>query len=85
MAKGIKTGGREQGTPNVLTKEMRAILKSIIANELETLPETLEKMEPEKRLEVILKLIPYVLPKIEPVTMYAGEPIATKNFFDELD
>ena len=61
---------------------MRAILKSIIANELETLPETLEKMEPEKRLEVILKLIPYVLPKIEPVPMQTGEPMLSD--WDEL-
>lgn len=35
MAKGEKTGGREQGTPDLLTKEMRAILKRIIAKELE--------------------------------------------------
>lgn len=87
---GLKKGttnnpaGRKKGTPNVLTKEMRLILKNIIAEELATIPETLKKMEPDKRLEVILKLIPYVLPKIEPVTMYAGEPIESKNWI-ELD
>lgn len=75
MAKGIKTGGREPGTPNVLTKEMRGILKEIIAKEIATIPETLEKMEPDKRLDVILKLIPYVLPKIEPISMEKGEPL----------
>jgi hypothetical protein len=75
MAKGKKTGGREQGTPNLLTKEMRAILKSIIAKELELLPETLEKLEPEKRAEIVLKLLPYVLPKIEPIEMQKGEPL----------
>ena len=77
MAKGQKTGGREQGTPNVLTKEMRGILKGIIAKELQTLPETIEKLEPDKRTEVILKLLPYVLPKIEPVPMQTGEPCTT--------
>jgi len=82
MAKGIKTGGREQGTPNVLTREMRAILKSIVSKELATIPETLEKMGPDKRLDVILKLLPYVLPKIEPVPMQTGEPMLSD--WDEL-
>jgi len=76
MAKGIKTGGRDKGTPNILTKEMRAILKSIIAKELETLPGTIEKMEPEKRLDILLKLLPYVLPKVEACNMGAGEPFS---------
>ena len=63
MARGQKTGGREQGTPNLLSKEMRAILKGIIAKELELIPETLEKLEPEKRADLVLKLLPYVLPE----------------------
>ena len=72
---GIKTGGRKAGTCNVLTKEMRSILKSIISKELKLLPGTIEKMEPEKRLGILLKLLPYVLPKVEAVNMGAGEPL----------
>jgi len=75
MAKGIKTGGREQGTPNILTKEMRTILKSIIAKELETLQETINKTETDKRIDIILKLLPYVLPKVENVPMDKNEPL----------
>lgn len=74
MAKGIKTGGREQGTSNLLTKEMRGILKGIIAKELELIPSTLEKLDPEKRVDLVLKLLPYVLPKVESVSMMTGEP-----------
>ncbi|MEI8201613.1 MAG: hypothetical protein WCH34_01285 [Bacteroidota bacterium] len=74
MAKGIKTGGRDQGTPNLLTRELRAILKSIVSKELKLIPATLEKLEPEKRTELVLKLLPYVLPKVEPVPMDQGEP-----------
>lgn len=74
MAKGIKTGGREPGTPNLLTAEMRKILKGIIAKELQLIPETLEKLEPEKRLEIIIKLLPFALPKIESCNMQTGEP-----------
>ncbi len=65
MAKGIKTGGRIQGTPNLLTKDMREILIGIISKEIETMPETLAKLDSERRLELIIKLLPYVLPKLE--------------------
>lgn len=63
MAKGIKTGGRDQGTPNKLTKELREALKTIIDSEIEILPQLLEKMKPEKRAEILSRLLPFVLPK----------------------
>ncbi len=74
MAQGIKTGGRETGTPNKLTKELREILKDLMHRELEALPERLEKLEGKERLEILVKLLPYVLPKVEPVSMDKGEP-----------
>jgi vacuolar-type H+-ATPase subunit E/Vma4 len=74
MANREKTGGRSQGTPNVITREIREVLKRIISNELDQLEETLSGMDPAKRLEVVIKLIPYVLPKVEPVGMERGEP-----------
>jgi len=81
MAKGIKTGGRGQGTPNILTKEMRMILKGIVARELDLIPTTLEKLDPEKRADLVLKLLPYVLPKVEAVNMHENEPIGSDWFF----
>lgn len=75
--KGIKTGGREKGTANLMTSELRATLKQIISKELEAIPATLESMEPSKRLEVALRLLPYVLPKVESVKMETGEPWPT--------
>lgn len=40
----------------------------------EQLPETLKDLEPVQRLNVLCKLIPYVLPKIEAVHSEKGEP-----------
>lgn len=77
MAKGKKTGGREQGTPNILTKELRDILKGIVLKELEVIPATLEKLDSDKRLELVLKLLPFVLPKIDAVSMYENEPFGS--------
>jgi hypothetical protein len=64
---GIKTGGRQQGTPNKITKDLRDILKSVIANELETIESTLSQLEAKERLEMILKLMSYVMPKVQTI------------------
>ena len=72
--KGQKTGGREQGTPNRLTIELRAALKEIIYQEFAGLPDRLEKLEPKDRLELLTKLLPFVLPKVESVNPGHGEP-----------
>jgi len=72
--KGQKTGGRTIGTPNVITKEVRNILKAIMLQEIEKLPGHLESMEPQKRVELLTKLMPYVLPKVDNVPMDKGEP-----------
>ena len=41
---------------NQLTKEIRIILKGIVSKELTSLSETLEKLEPKDRAEMIIKL-----------------------------
>lgn len=74
MAKGVKTGGREKGTPNKLTKELRKALKDLLYQELENLPEHLNSLEPKDRLEILIKLLPYAIPKVEPVHHTTNEP-----------
>ena len=74
MAKGIKTGGRVAGTPNRLTKELRKVLKDLLYQELETLSSHLDSLEPKERLEIIIKLLPYAVPKVESVNYQENEP-----------
>jgi hypothetical protein len=59
---------------NVLTKELRNKLKTLVANELDTLPTHLDKMDEKERIEVLIKLLPYVLPKVQNVNCSFGEP-----------
>lgn len=47
--------------------ELRNTLKGVMKKELESLPETLKKLEPEQRLNIVCKLIPFVFPKVESV------------------
>jgi len=58
----------------VLTIDLRETLKSIMQNEIEKLPETLEALEPRERLNIVIKLMPYVFPKVETVHLTEGEP-----------
>jgi hypothetical protein len=70
---GKKYGGREAGTPNKLTKELRAALKNILHQEIELLPGHFNKLEPKDRLELLVKLLPFALPKVEPESYEIGE------------
>ena len=74
MAKGTKTGGRVKGTPNKLTKEIRAVLKNVMAEEIEALPQLLINLEPRERIEIVIKLMPFVVPKVKDVSHDSGEP-----------
>ena len=64
---GKKYGERQKGTPNKLTKEIRTVLKDLIYKELDEIKEHLDSLEPKKRIEIVIKLIPYVLPKVESI------------------
>jgi len=70
---GKKYGGREAGTPNRLTKELRAALKNILHQEIELLPDHFDKLEPKDRIELLVKLLPFALPKVEPESYQIGE------------
>lgn len=70
---GKKYGGREAGTPNRLTKELRAALKNILHQEIELLPDHFDKLEPKDRLELLVKLLPFALPKVEPESYQISE------------
>jgi len=62
-----------------LTGNIRDTLKDFMQKELEQLPETLKELDPVQRLNILCKLIPYVLPKVESVTHTLGEPELPKN------
>ena len=65
---GVKTGGRKAGTPNRITKELRETLKGVIDAELSQIAGTLEKLPARDRLDVVIKLMPYCMPKVEAVS-----------------
>jgi hypothetical protein len=65
--KGQKTGGRVAGTPNKITSELRKMLKAAIAGELERLSESLADLPAKERLDILVKLMPYAMPRIDSI------------------
>ena len=58
----------------VITKDLRNQLKELVKSELEQLPDYLKEMKPKERLDILLKLMPFVLPKVKGVNHSLGEP-----------
>jgi len=70
-----KFGGRQKGTPNRMTKELRTVLKDLLYEEIEALKERLDALEPRERVELLIKLMPFALPKVNGVSHTINEPL----------
>ena len=58
-----KTGGRQKGTLNKATANLKTTINGIVERQFETLEYDLEKMDAKDKINAVLKLIEYVLPK----------------------
>jgi hypothetical protein len=72
---GNKYGGRTKGTPNRLTKELRTVLKDVVYRELESIELRLDELDPKERIELTIKLMPYVFPKLQSISHNTNEPL----------
>lgn len=59
--------------PKPIVQDIRETLKALVQLELDQLPETLKELQPDKRLSILCKLIPYVLPRVKSVHSEKGE------------
>jgi hypothetical protein len=60
---GNKTGGRQKGTPNKATANLKNTIHGIVERQFETLESDLEELDGRDKINFVLKLIEYVLPK----------------------
>ncbi|MDA9284675.1 hypothetical protein N9C38_04680 [Flavobacteriaceae bacterium] len=72
---GKKFGGRKKGTPNKMTKELRSTLKDVLFHEIEEIEDRLDLLDPKDRLELLIKLMPYALPKVTSISHKTNEPL----------
>lgn len=88
MAKGIKTGGRQPGSPNKATKEFRDTVTRLLSDNAENVATWLAdvatggkdptKADPAKALDLLAKLAEFAAPKLgrTELTGKDGAPIA---------
>jgi len=51
----------------IKSEALRQSIKVVIENELETMGERLNELEAKERIEMTLKLMSYVMPKVETI------------------
>jgi hypothetical protein len=59
---------------DVLTSNPRGTFKEQIAKELEQVSAYMEELEQKERLDCLLKIMPFVMPKVSSVEHDEGEP-----------
>jgi len=47
----------------------------MVDNELQNLQDNINELEPKERIELLIKLLPYVMPKVQTVSPRDDEPI----------
>jgi hypothetical protein len=60
-----KTGGRQRGTPNKITADARAFIGKLLDSQGETLFDDFAKIEPYQRLNLLERLLPYIVAKVK--------------------
>ena len=60
--------GRPKGKPNKITQDMRGWLTAIIDKNRKQMEKDLKKLEPKDRLQILEKLMQYVVPKQQAVS-----------------
>ena len=71
---GNKLGGRKPGSLNRSTEEMKLTIARAVNNTLNTISadlEVIKKKDPERAIELALKLMEYSLPKLSRTEMHA--------------
>lgn len=62
-----KTGGRTLGTPNKSSAKIKEYITSLIGEHLELVSRDILVLEPKERIDVLIKLLPYAIPKLQSV------------------
>jgi len=79
-----KTGGRKPGSVNKTTAEVKSWVMQILTENQESFEANLKIVDPEKHIEIIQKLLQFVLPKAQQIEITEQQPIIYKiNVVDQ--
>jgi hypothetical protein len=63
MPKGAKYGGRQRGTGNKISAELKEVLNEYCINEFQFLNANIERLTLHERIILFTKVLPFILPK----------------------
>jgi len=69
-----KTGGRVAGTPNKDTKDIRAMFKKLVEDNLEDLQEDIDKLKGPDKIRYTLEMAKFCIPTLKSVD-YKGDVV----------
>jgi hypothetical protein len=78
-----KTGGRQVGTPNRITAEMREWIANIVSKNREKFETNLEGLDAGEHVRIISGLLPFIVPKMAPASP-GDELKREKEYLQEL-
>ena len=73
-----RLGGRSKGTPNKSTAELREWVQKLVQSNMAQVKRDLKELEPKERLDVIERLMRYVLPRQQAITAEVEEANTTE-------
>lgn len=83
---GKKFGGRVKNTPNRTTAQSKDIVQKVINAELSNLETLLSKLSAKDRVNALIKLLPFIIPKQTEISietpLYQLQPI-TLNLVEQ--
>ncbi|MBK7524388.1 MAG: hypothetical protein IPI53_09560 [Saprospiraceae bacterium] len=62
-----------KGITNKTASQIKELLTAIVNNEIDTLTERFNNLTDKERLEILIKLMPYVLPKCQDDIKIVGQ------------
>ena len=80
--KGQKTGGRQKGTPNKISAEVRQLMYDLLAENTDLIMQDFRNMTTEQRMVFIPKILPYLTPKMKPVSEDEEQKLIAQQLSD---
>ena len=82
---GPKTGGRQKGTENKVTKDIRAMFKSLVEDNLEDLQADIDGLKGTERVKYTLEMAKFCIPTLKSVDYKGDVEVTAKRRISFID
>ncbi len=62
-------GGRQPGSQNKVTREVKELISDVLQKEFKDIESRLKSLAPKDRIELTIKLLPYVVPRQQDIKL----------------